>query len=164
VPEKESSSTGWADLAAEEKVLGDLLIPLAQARLELQLGDVGSVDSKAFGVLALDVGVIGLLLASHDAIHRLWPVVLVGYLTAAVLLIAASWPRTFQVGVVISEFYAEMSKASPIEAARQMLSELNACKDENDKPLAQKVDLFMWGLRVLLLSLAATLPIALVHP
>jgi hypothetical protein len=164
MPEEAPSPTGWTDLVAEEKVVGDLLIPLAQARLELQLGDVGSVDSKAFGVLALDVGVIGLVLASHDALYRLWPLVLVGYLVAAALLIAASWPRTFQMGVVISDFYEEMSESSPLEASRQMLSELNDCKDNNDKPVEQKVALFIWGLKVLLVSLVATIPIALAHP
>jgi hypothetical protein len=157
-------STGWPDPVAEETVVSTLLVPLAQARLELQLGDVGSADSKAFGVLALDAGAVGLVLATHDSINRLWPILLVVFLAAAGVLIVSIWPRKFQMGVVLDEFYTEMSEASPLEASRQMLSELNSCKVENDKPLDQKVLQFKCGLALFVLALLGVIPIALAHP
>jgi hypothetical protein len=86
------------------------------------------------------------------------------FLAAAGVLIVSIWPRKFQMGVVLDEFYTEMSKASPLEASRQMLSELNSCKVENDKPLDQKVLQFKCGLALFVLALLGAIPIALAHP
>jgi hypothetical protein len=67
---------------------------------------------------------------------------------------------TFRRRPELREFYE--IESAPLEASRQMLSELLKAIDVNAKPI--KVTLHRWGLALFVLSLMGCIPIALIRP
>jgi hypothetical protein len=145
----------------DEQAVLDMLVPRAQARIDAQLRDNDALDAKAFGVLGVAAASITLLVAAHDDIHRLWWLPAVGLAFAGVLMLAAVWPRTFDVGPDTRDFYEKMATSTRLEASRQMLTELLVAGDANDFQLPIKRRLFKAGFAVLVAGLLGALPIAL---
>jgi hypothetical protein len=98
-----------------------MLVPAAQARLDGTLRDSNAVDTKALGVLAIDLGSIALLVAVHNSINSLWWVPGNALVVAGGLLGAAIWPRKFYFGPDLRRFYVLMAESTPLDASRQML-------------------------------------------
>jgi hypothetical protein len=94
------TTTEHSDQHGDEQAVLDLLLPRAQARIDGQLHDSDALDSKAFGVLGVAAAAIALLVAAHDDIHRLWWLPAVALGVASLLLLAAVWPRRFDVGPI----------------------------------------------------------------
>jgi hypothetical protein len=145
----------------DEQAVLDMLVPRAQARIDAQLRDNDALDAKAFGVLGVAGAVITLLVAAHNDIHRLWWLPAIGLGVAGVLMLAAVWPRTFDVGPDTRDFYEKMATSTRLDASRQMLTELLVAVDANDRQLPSKRRLFKAGFGVLVVALLTALPIAL---
>ncbi len=160
MPEYESSVAARADASDEQAIL-DMLIPRAQSRIDAQLRDSDSLDSKALGVLGVTAAAIALMVAVRAAVNELWwlPTGAVG--GAGVLLLASIWPRRFDLGPDPRRFYEAMATSTRLAASRQMLSELLAAVDANDRHLPGKNTLFKAGFGVLLGSLLGCLGVAL---
>jgi hypothetical protein len=154
---------GWDEPDDEETVLRELLVPMAQTRLSAQLDDVTALDTKALGALALDAGAIGVLIGVHSTVNHLWWIPAAAAGVAGLLMLAAIRPEEFRHGVPLDEFYGGMSGSSPLEAYRQMLSELLECRFQNDRPRARKIQLFTLGFVLMVLALIGSVPIALLH-
>jgi hypothetical protein len=148
----------------EERVLNDVLLPVALSRFDGASGDADSIDTKSLGVLALAAAAIAVLVAVHDGINRHWPIGALSMAAAGVLLVFAIWPRSWDFGPNLEAFYSEMSGAPRVEASRQMLSELLASVDKNDMTNAGKFRWYRAGLAVFVLALVVCVPIALVRP
>jgi hypothetical protein len=76
--------------------------------------------------------------------------------------LAAVWPRTFDVGPDTRRFYEAMGGGTRLAASRQMLSELLAAIDQNDRELAGKRRLFKAGFAILVVAFVGSLAAALV--
>lgn len=92
----------------DEQAVLDMLLPRAQARIEGQLRDNDALDAKALGFLGLDAAAIALMVAVREAVNELWWIPAVALGCAAALLLAAVWPRSFDVGPDTRRFYETM--------------------------------------------------------
>jgi hypothetical protein len=149
---------------ADEQGILDMLIPRAQARIDGQLHDSDALDAKALGILGVTAAAIGLMVAVRHDLNRVWWIPTAALGIAAVLLLAAVWPRTFDVGPDTRRFYEVMGGSTRLAASRQMLSELLAAIDQNDKELPGKRRLFKVGFALLVVALLGSLTVALVEP
>jgi hypothetical protein len=116
----------------DEQGVLDMLNPRAQARIEGQLRDSDALDAKSLGILGVTGAAIALMVVVRDAVNQWWWIPTAALGIAAVLLLAAIWPRTFDLGPDIRRFYEVMGGTTRIAASRQMLSELLAAIDQND--------------------------------
>ena len=148
---------------SDEQAILDMLVPRAQARIDGQLRDGDALDTKTLGVLGLDTAAVALLVAVRDSLNALWwiPAGVLG--VTGVLLLAAIWPRTFDLGPDPREFYEVMGTSSRVVATRQMLSELLKAVDENDRQLPGKNRLFKFGFTLLVVALMGSLTVAFVR-
>src|SRR6266516_4087518 len=157
---------GVSEAAAQESdelAILDMLVPRAQARIDGQLRDGDALDTKTLGVLGLDTAAVALLVAVRDALNALWWIPAGALGVTGVLLLAAIWPRTFDLGPDPRKFYEEMGGGTRLAATRQMLSELLAAADENDRQLPAKSRLFKIGFALLVVALLGSLTVALVR-
>jgi len=143
--------------ASDEQAILDMLIPRAHARIDAQLRDSDALDSKALGVLGVTAATIALMVAVRDDVHATWWIPTAALGLAGLLFLAAVWPRTFDVGPDPRRFYEAMAARSRLEASRQMLSELLAAIDGNDRRLPDKRRLFKAGFAVLIPALVGCL-------
>ena len=149
---------------SDVEVVTQMVITGALSRLESQLRNNNARDLKALGVLGADAAALGVLIASHDAINRLWWVPAAGLGVAGFLLLVTVWPRKLDEGPNWREFYETFGGGTAKSVGRQMLAELLAAIDENArrtrsrKPLA----VFKAGLILMAVSLVISVPIALV--
>ena len=160
MPAEETPATPRAEASDEQAIL-DMLIPRAQSRIDAQLRDSDSLDGKALGVLGVTAAGIALMAAVRAAVHELWWLPTAGLGVAGVLLLASVWPRTFDLGPDPRRFYEAMATSTRLVASRQMLSELLAAVDGNDRHLPRKNRLFKAGFGVLVASLLGCLGVAL---
>ena len=160
MPEQEHSAAALGQ-ASDEQAIVDMLIPRAQSRIDAQLRDSDSLDAKALGVLGVTAAGIALMVAVRRSVNEVWwfPTGALG--VAGVLLLASIWPRTFDVGPDPRRFYEAMVTSTRLAASRQMLSELLAAVDVNDRHLPGKNRLFKAGFGVLVVALLGCLGVAL---
>lgn len=148
----------------EWALLDEIVIPVALSRFDRGSGDADSIDTKALGVLAVAAAAIGVLVAVHDGINHDWPVAAIVMGVSGLLLVVAIWPRRWDFGPDLQDFYEEMSGAPPVEASQQMLAELLASIDRNDTANRSKFGFYQAGLMVFVAGLVVCVPIALVRP
>jgi hypothetical protein len=155
-----ATTEGTGEEGDEQAVL-DLVLPRAQARIDLQLGDSTSLDSKALGVLGIDAAAIALMVAARDEFSGWWALPAFALGAAGVLLLAAVWPRELDTGPDPRSFYEAMAARTRLEATRKMLTELLAAADGNRGRVAGKRRLFKVGFAVLVAALLGALAVAL---
>src|SRR3989442_13453404 len=148
---------------ADEQAILDMLVPRAQARIDGQLRDGDALDSKTLGVLGLDTAAVALLVAVRDSLNALWwiPAGVLG--VTGILLLAAIWPRTFDLGPDPREFYEVMGTSRRVAATRQMLSEPLKAVDEHGRQLPGKNRLLKFGFALLVVALMGSLTVAFVR-
>jgi hypothetical protein len=156
----------WEHPTEEYEVLVDVILPVALSRFSDTFSDWDALDSKAMGILALDAGVIGLLITVHRTLNDLWLVPAAILVAAGILMIAALWPRGTNYGPGLFDFHATMGKeeGEPLGAAREMLRELADADAENVTTYGGKTSWFWIGLLVMLLGLIGCIPVALFRP
>jgi hypothetical protein len=148
---------------SDEQRIIDLSVTQAQVRLENQFRNVDALDVKALGVLAADVAALGVVIATHDTLNRLWWLPAVGLAVAGVLLLVCVWPRALDEGPSLREFFVAFGGGSYHAASIQMLGELLAAIEENERRTPFKGHVFKLGFELLVLALAATFVVALVR-
>ena len=153
MPEHED---GAEDPPAEQAIV-DMLIPRAQAHIDAQLRDSDALDSKALGVLGVTAATIALMVAVRDDVHRTWWIPTAALGVAGLLLLASVWPRTFDVGPDPRQFYEAMAARTRLDASRQMLAELLAAIDRNNRRVPDKNRLFKAGFALLIPALLGCL-------
>jgi hypothetical protein len=139
-----------------------LLVPRAQARIDGQLRDTDALAAKALGVLGVDVAAIALMVAVRDDVASLWWMPTAALGVAGVTLLAAVWPQRLDIGPDTRRFYETMGASTRLDATRQMLSELLAAIEENDRRLPGKARLFKAGFALLIVALLGSLAVSLV--
>jgi len=145
----------------DEQAILHMLIPGARARIDGQLSDGDAVDSKALGILGVDAGAVALLVAVRSDLLSLWWLPAAALGVAGILLLAAVWPRTFDVGPDTRTFYETMGASTRLAASRQMLAELLAAIDVNETRLPGKKRLFKAGFRLLVIAIIGALAVAI---
>lgn len=144
----------------DEQAVLAMLLPRAQARIDGQLRGSDALDTKAFGLLGLDAAAIALMVAVRDDVHTWWvPTAALGL--AGALLLSAVWPRALDLGPDTRRLYETMGASSPLVVARQMLAELLAAGDENNRRLSRKSRLFRAGFALLIAALIGALAVSL---
>src|SRR2546430_4945194 len=106
---------------SDEQAILEMLVPRAQARIDGQLRDGDALDAKALGVLGVDTAAVALLVAVRDSLNALWWIPTGGLALTGILLLAAIWPRPFDLGPDTRGFYEEMGATTRLAASRQML-------------------------------------------
>jgi hypothetical protein len=141
-----------------------MLVARAQARLDAQLRGAEAVELKALALLGADAAALGVLVAAHEALYRLWWAVASGFGLAGLLLLATVWPQKLDAGPSVRTFYETFGNGSPLDVSRQMLAELILTIDANERiARARKSDgLVKASLILIVLSSAGAIPIALV--
>jgi len=145
----------------DEQAILDMLVPRAQARIDGQLLDSDALDTKALGVLGVDAAAVALMVAVRSDLASLWWIPAAALGLAGILLLAAVWPRTFDLGPDTRQFYETMGAGTRLDASRQMLAELLAAIDANEKRLPEKKRLFKTGFRLLVVAILGSLAVAL---
>lgn len=90
---------------SDEQRIIDLSVAQAQARLDNQFRNVDALDLKALGVLAADVAALGVVIATHGGLNRLWWLPAIGLAVAGALLLVCVWPRALDEGPSLREFF-----------------------------------------------------------
>lgn len=149
---------------SDAKVVTQMVITGALSRLDAQLRDDNARDLKALGVLGADAAALGLLIATHDALGRLWWVPVAGLGVAGFLLLVTVWPRKLDEGPNWREFYETFGGGTAKSVGRQMLAELLAAIDENERRTQTRKPntVFKAGLILMAVSLVTSFLIALV--
>ena len=142
---------------SDEQAILDMLIPRAQSGIDAQLRDSDALDSKALGVLGVTAATIALMVAARDDVHPAWWIPTAALGVAGLLLLAAVWPRTFDVGPDPRRFYEAMAGRTRLDASRQMLAELLAALDRNNRRIPDKNRLFKAGFALLIPALVGCL-------
>jgi hypothetical protein len=137
-----------------------LVIERAQNRLDGQARDNDAADSKALGVLGASAAAIALLVAAHDTLHPLWWIPMITLCGAVALLLVPVWPRSFDVGPDWREFYETYGEGEFSAVGRQLLSELLAAIEFNERQ-TDKSTFLRAGLAVLLVGLVGAALVAL---
>lgn len=104
----------------DEQAILDMLVPRAQARIDGQLLDSDALDTKALGVLGVDAAAVALMVAVGSDLASLWWIPAAALGLAGILLLAAVWPRTFDLGPDTRQFYETMGGGTRLDASRQM--------------------------------------------
>jgi hypothetical protein len=148
----------------DAEVVTQLVITGALSRLEAQLRDDNARDLKALGVLGADAAALGVLIAAHDAVSRLWWVPAAGLTVAGLLLLVTVWPRKLDEGPNWREFYDTFGGGTASDVGRQMLAELLAAIDENERRTRTRKPnaVFKVGLILMAVSVVTSVLIALV--
>ncbi|HEY8777360.1 MAG TPA: hypothetical protein VIM33_12895 [Gaiellaceae bacterium] len=134
-----------------EEVL-QMVIAQAQARLASQFRLSDSLDVKALGVLAADAAALGVLIAAHDAINPHWWIAALILSVGGVLLLIAVWPRELDEGPNLREFYRNFGGGTAEYVGRQLLSELLAAIEGNNRKKG-KSGLFKLGFAIMVIGL-----------
>jgi hypothetical protein len=129
-------------------VVAQMLVARAQARLDAQLRGAEAAELKALALLGADAAALGVLVAAHEALYRLWWAVASGFGLAGLLLLATVWPRKLDAGPSVRTFYETFGNGTPLDVSRQMLAELIVTIDAP-------------SLLLIVLSSAGAIPIAL---
>ncbi len=143
--------------------LAQLLVDRATWEIGVQLGDSDTLDLKALGLLAVDVAAFAATVAVHDSLNRFWWAAGVLFAIAGVVLYIVVWPRQFDFGPDVGEFYETMRNESLGESYREMLTQLiKAIRRNNTVVLPSKMRWFIWGFRLLLTAGGAAVASALI--
>ena len=156
-------TTGMPD-ERDAEVVTQMVIAGALSRLEAQLRDDNARDLKALGVLSADAAALGALIAAQDALSRLWRVPAAGLALAGLLLLVTVWPRKLDEGPNWREFYDTFGGGTVRDVGRQMLAELLAAIDENERRTRTRKPnaVFKVGLILIAVSVVTSVLIALV--
>jgi hypothetical protein len=140
-----------------------MLVARAQARLDAQLRDADAFELKALGLLGADAAALGVLVAVHEALSRLWWAVASGFGLAGLLLLVTIWPRKLDAGPSVRTFYETFGDGTALDVSRQMLAELIAAIDANERIARARMadELIKASLILILLSIAGAIPVAL---
>lgn len=113
-----------------------LLVSEAQSQKAIQAGTADGHDAKALGLLAVLVAGVAALLAARPG--PVWIVASVLLSAATVPLFLTLWLQDFAAGPELAEVYAENIDLPTALGAAQLLGELTATLDRNDRMLARK--------------------------
>src|SRR5713226_50200 len=105
---------------SDEQAILDMLLPRAQARIDGQLRDGDALDTKALGVLGVDTAAVALLVAVRGSLNALWWIPTGALGVTGVLLLAAIWPRTLDLGPDPRKFYEAMSASRIFRSSERL--------------------------------------------
>jgi hypothetical protein len=114
------------------------LIARAERRIDVQIAADEALDVKALGVIAALLAVIALNIAANDSLASWWLVPTIALGIASFLLGWSIWPRRYDTGPDIEDFYAREKDSSANDARRQMLSELIEAEKFNRRVFPRK--------------------------
>ena len=109
--------------------IADTARDLALRQLDWKLQAANNLDSKALGVLGLDVAAVAAILVGKDAVfHGNWQAPAFLILFSAFFAMAAIWSRKWSYGPKVGEVYnsatADSSTVSATKAHEDLISEL----------------------------------------
>jgi hypothetical protein len=163
LPERGRTPAGDPRIAEQERITA-LLITQAQTEVAATMSNADSHDSKALGLLALDVVIAGGLIANRGSLDRFWYAPIAGLLISASFFLATIAPRGFPVGPALRPFYAQVIAGRALDANIALLDALTQAIDINRTIARRKARLWPIGLVVLILTaLAASISLAVVR-
>jgi len=123
-----------------------LLIGEAQAQIAAASGDSDSHDVKALGLLGADVAAIIGLTAARPALPALWWVAVVALALCVPCLLYTIGERDFVLGPDLPKVYAQTIEGPALDAAVDLLGDLQGCLASSRRGLAPKRRAFAIGL------------------
>lgn len=133
--------------------VASMLVPLAQARIDAQSQDWDSHDTKSVGLVAGLIAAMGLLIAVRDSLQGWWWAPAIGLITSTILFYLGIRGRKFNLGPDLEAFYRDFGISPPLEAQRQMLSQLFFAIHENEHVIPIKRQWYMRGEQVLVVTI-----------
>lgn len=127
-----------------------LLVTEAQSQKAIQAGTADGYDTKALGLLAVLVAGVAALLASRPG--PVWFVATLLLAAATVPLFLTLWLQDFAAGPALAEVYVQNIGLPMALGAAQLLSEVMAALEYNDRMLARKEVLLTRGFAAVLIA------------
>jgi hypothetical protein len=146
------------DLAEAAGVSG-MILDVAVARLDAQLGQADAYDAKAIGILTVAALVVAVVAAKVDVWGPVWWMPVLGSLVTATFCCLVLVVRTFFRGSNLRTFYQDHAADLPALANAQMLSDLLDSIERNEDPLKRKLlwlKYSIWSVLVMLVSSAVS--------
>lgn len=129
-----------------------LIIERAEARIAFQSQDIDSHDTKVLAFIALDLAGAGVLTAARDSLQPWWWIPLIGLTISVAFFASTLWPRLFDSGPNLRQFYEKWGGSTPLDFHRQMMGELLDAIDNNRRILPAKEKAFNWGAGILAIT------------
>jgi hypothetical protein len=127
-----------------------LLIGEAQTQRAIQAGTTDGYDGKALGLVAVAVAGVTALLAARPG--PVWLVATLLLAGAMVPLFLTLWLRDFANGPDLGAAYEQNIEEPAVIATAQLLGELEAAVEFNNRMLQTKARFLTWGFVALLLA------------
>lgn len=131
-----------------------LIIERAEARIAFQSRDIDSHDTKALAFIAVDLAGAGVLVGVRDSLQPWWWVPLIGLGISAAFFASTLWPRLFDSGPNLRQFYETWGGSTVVDVHRQMMGEMLDAIDKNRRILPGKERAFNVGAVVLAVTIA----------
>jgi len=122
-----------------------LVIERAEARIAFQSQDIDSHDVKVLAFLAVDLAGAGVFVGVRDSLQPWWWVPLIGLAVSATFFASTLWPRQFDSGPNLRQFYEKWGGSTLVDVHRQMMGELLDAIDKNKRILPSKERAFNIG-------------------
>jgi len=108
---------------------------------------------KVLAFLAVDLAGAGVFVGVRDSLQPWWWVPLIGLAVSATFFASTLWPRQFDSGPNLRQFYEKWGGSTLVDVHRQMMGELLDAIDKNKRILPSKERAFNIGAGVLALTI-----------
>jgi hypothetical protein len=139
---------------AQRDIVG-MLIDQAQAQLAASLRNAESHDTKALGLLAVEVASVLALLNLHAALNRFWPSLLAGACLSMAAFCVTLWSRAFRLGPAIDPLYEEFIDRPALDASIAILDVLNQSIVDNQTIVEVKKRAWVIGAVIMFVTVVA---------
>ena len=143
-------------MAADDRVI-ELVISQTQSRLQQTFNDFDAIDAKTLGVLGADAATLGVVIAAHASLNHLWWLPVSALALSGALLLWSIRPQEYDQGPDTRQFFERFGGVDYFTAGLQMLGELLAAAERNQRVvLPKKTRFFSLGFAVFVVGLIGT--------
>jgi hypothetical protein len=125
----------------------------AEAKIAFQSQDIDSHDTKTLAFIALNLAGSAVLVGARDSLQPWWWIPLLGAGISTALFAWTLWPRLFDFGPNLDQFYKQWGGSTELDFHRQMMGEYLNAVDHNRAILPSKEKAFNLGVVVLVLTI-----------
>jgi hypothetical protein len=116
----------------------EALVDLAQTQIGALIARGGNLDVQALGLVGLDAALSASVVAAQSSLGHAWWVPLPGLFASAIAGGSVMAVSRFDLGPSPGEFYVRHRAKHDLAALAQLLSDLDAAREHNARPLTMK--------------------------